>query len=461
MEKAAGLQALALQWMEKGRSLAGAGVELEIFLQEHRGLSVKAFGGEVESLRYSHSRGVGVRALREGRIGYSYCTGLAWQDVERAVEEAAANSRFSTPDEHNILPGPGVYPSEDLGIYDAEVEEEDSGRKVEMALELESLTLARDRRISQVETAVYADSVSQVAVASTAGVEGYYRHSDCYCYVFPIAREGEEHQTGFSFGLGVKPSDLDLAAVAEDAVERAVCLLGSESMASRRTTLILDSFVAAEFLGVLAAALSAEAVLKGRSFLAGKTGEAIADPLVTLVDDGLLKGGPSTAPFDDEGVPSQRKELIKAGVLQGYLHNTYTASRAGTVSTGNASRGSFRDRPRVGASNMYLLPGTGSRSDILRQVGDGVLVLQVVGAHAGANPISGEISLGALGLLVEGGEPVRPLREITLAGKALDFLRDAVALGGDLRFLPFEGSLGAPTVAIEGVMVAGRGQARS
>jgi PmbA protein len=457
MERASDLMALALEWIQRGSSLVGPGVELELYLQEHRGLNVKAFAGEVEGLRYSHSRGVGVRAVREGQLGYSYCTGLDWEDVGKAVEEAAANSRYSAPDEHNLLPGSGEYTQEELGIYDPESEEADSAAKVEMALELENLTLASDPRIAQVETAVYADTVAQVAIANTAGAVGSYRSSDCYCYVFPIAREGDEYQTGFSFDLGVKPSDLDLAAVAEDASERAVCLLGSSSMASRRTTLILDSFVAAEFLGMLASALSAEAVLKGRSFLAGKVGEAIADPLITLVDDGLLKGAPSTTPFDDEGVPSRRKELIEAGVLRGYLHNTYTASRAGTVSTGNASRGSFRDRPRVGATNMFLLPGKGSRSDILRQVGDGVLVLQVVGAHAGANPISGEISLGALGLLVENGQPVRPLREITLAGKALDFLRDTVAVGEDLRFLPFEGSLGAPTVAIADVMISGRG----
>jgi PmbA protein len=457
MEQATDLQALAMQWVERGRSLVGAGVGLEIFAQEHRGITVKAFGGEVEGLRYSHSRGVGVRALREGCLGYSYCTGLEWEDVARAIDEAAANSRFSTPDEHNVLPERLEYSGNELGIYDPEIEEVDSNKKVEMALELERLTLSSDPRISQVETAVYADTVAQVAVASSAGVSGSYASSDCYCYVFPIARDGDEYQTGFSFDLGVKPSSLDLARVAEDASERTVCLLGSRSMASRRTTLILDSFVAAEFLGMLASALSAEAVLKGRSFLAGKVGEAIANPMVTLIDDGLLAGAPSTAPFDDEGVPSQRKELIQAGVLRGYLHNTYTASRAGTASTGNASRGSFRDRPRVGASNMFLLPGNGVRSDICKQVGDGVLVLQLIGVHAGANPVSGEVSLGALGLLVENGKPTRPLREITLAGKALDFLRDIVAMGEDLRFLPFEGSLGAPTVGIENVMISGRG----
>lgn len=420
-------------------------------------MTVKAFAGEVEGLRYSHSRGVGVRALHAGRLGYSYCTGLEWEDVRRTVEEAVANSRYSMPDEYNQLPGGSGYTQAELDIYDPESEETDSLRKVEMALELERLTLSRDRRVSQVETAVYADSVSQVAVASTAGVAGSYSSSDCYCYVFPIAREGDEYQTGFSFDLGVKPSHLDLEKVAQEACERAICLLGSRSISSRRTTLILDSFVAAEFLGMLAAALSAEAVLKGRSFLAGKVGETIAAPTVSIIDDGLLKGAPSTAPFDDEGVPSQRKELIDAGTLKGYLHNTYTASRSGTASTGNASRGSFRDRPRVGATNMFLQPGQGSREDILRQVGEGVLVLQVVGAHAGANPVSGEISLGALGLLVENGEPGQSLREITLAGKALDFLRDIVAVGEDLRFLPFEGSLGAPTVAVADVMISGRG----
>ncbi len=457
MKPAADLRALTSEWLERGRSLVGAGVELEIFAQEHRGLTVKAFGGEVEGLRYSHSRGVGVRALSGGRLGYSYCTGLDWEDGRKALEEAVANSRFSAPDEHNLLPGRGEYTVEDLGIYDPGVEETDSARKVEMALELESLTLASDPLIAQVETAVYADTVAEVALANTAGVTGLYRSSDCYCYVFPMARDGDEYQTGFSFGLGVRPADLDLAGVAGEASERAVCLLGSKSMPSRRTTLILDSFVAAEFLGMLAAALSAEAVLKGRSFLAGKVGEAIADPMVTLIDDGLLKGAPATSPFDGEGVPSRRTELIAAGTLRGYLHNTYTASRAGAASTGNASRGSFRDRPRVGATNMFLQPAKGSREDIMRRVGDGVLVLQVVGAHAGANPVSGEISLGALGLMVENGEPAQPLREITLAGKALDFLRDTVAVGEDMRFLPFEGSLGAPTVAIENVMISGRG----
>ncbi|OFW56943.1 MAG: hypothetical protein A2W01_01075 [Candidatus Solincola sediminis] len=451
------LQDLARNWVERGRSMAGAGTQLEIFIQEHRGLTVTAYNEEIEGLRYSHNRGVGIRAISEGRLGYAYCTSLDWSDVSRAIEEASANARYSTPDEHNILPGYSDYAQAGLDIYDAEARDMPVDRKVEMALQLEGLTCAADSRIAQVESAVYADTISTVGIANSAGVSGSYRSSDCYCYVSPIAKQGDESQSGFSFDQGIKPSNLDLSKVAKDAADRAVCLLGAASTPSARSTLILDTFVAAEFIAILASALSAEAVLKGRSFLAGKVGEKIANEMVTLIDDGLLKGGPSTAPFDDEGVPSQRKELISSGILKGYMHDSYTAARSGTSSTGNAQRGSFRDRPHVGPSNMYLKPGSGGREDILRRVGDGVLILQVVGAHAGANPVNGEISLGALGLKIEGGRPVQPLREITLAGTALEFLRDVVAIGDDLNFMPFAGSLGAPTVAVENVMIAGRG----
>ncbi len=457
MEARPDLRVLLEEWVERGRRLLGEGAELELYAQEYRGLTVRAYRGEVESLRYSHSRGVGVRVLREGRLGYAYSTGLGWEECSRAIEEAAANALFSAPDENNRLPLPGDYPHEDLGIYHPEAEEMSSEEKVALALRLEESTISQDPRVKRVETAVYTDAVSEVAVANSLGVCGSYRSSDCHCYVFPIAEEGGESQTGFSFDLGVRPSDLEPERVAREAAEMALSLLGSRSMPSRRTTVVLDNMVAAEFMGMLAAALSAEAVLKGRSFLAGRLGEEVASSLVTVVDDGLLPGAPSTMPFDDEGVPTRRKELISEGVLTGYLHNMYTASRSATESTGNAVRSSFRERPRVGATNLFLRAGKGTREDLVRAVEDGVLILQVVGAHAGANPVSGEISLGALGLRIRSGRLEQPLREITLAGKALDFLRRTVAVGEDLRFLPFEGSLGAPSVVVEGVMVSGRG----
>ena len=165
------LRQLAQEWIERGRSLVGSQVELEIYIQDQRGLTVRIFASEVEGLRYAHHYGVGIRAISEGRLGYAYSTGLEWEHVEKAVQEAAANARYSGADENNVLPEKGEYTLEDLGIYYPEAGEMPSEDKVEMALELEGLTLSSDRRISRVESAVYADAVSRVAVANTAKKE--------------------------------------------------------------------------------------------------------------------------------------------------------------------------------------------------------------------------------------------------------------------------------------------------
>lgn len=448
------LQEKACAWAELGKHMGAS--EVEVYVQDGGGLTVKTYQGEVEELRSSASRGVGVRAVDEGRLGYAYTSGLDEEEVARTIRDAVDNARFSTPDEHNLLPPAQEFTREDLEMYREETASTPVERKVEMALELEELTRGSDPRIRAVESSVYADSVYRVALANSRGFCGGYQGSDCHCYVMPIAGEGEGSQSGFSFSVGKQPSDLDLAACAEEAARHALDLLGASSMASRRTTIVLDNLIAAEFLGVLASALSAEAVLKGRSLFAGRLGQSIGNELLTVVDDGLMPAGLATAPFDDEGVPSRRTEVVSEGVLQSYFHTTYTASRSGTESTGNARRGSFRDRPRVSPTNLFLAPGERSREEIIREVGEGVLIMQLVGVHAGANPISGEISLGALGLLIKDGKLDRPLREITIAGQLLDLLHQVALVGSDLRFLPMEGSLGCATLALEGVMVAGR-----
>jgi PmbA protein len=451
------LKQAACAWAEEARRMGAR--EAEIYVQDSGGVTIKVFGGEVEELRSSASRGVGVRVLDGGRLGYAYCSGLEPEEVRRTIRDAINNARYSTPDEHNRLPegaAEGLVSPEGLGMYQPETEEMPVEGKVELALRLEELARGQDPRIRAVESAAYSDSVYRVALANTGGFCGAYRGCDCHCYVAPIAGEGEGSQSGFSFAVGKRPSDLDLEGCAREAAGHALMLLGAESMPSRRTAVILDNLIAAEFLGVLAGALSAEAVLKGRSLLAGRLGESIGSDKLTLVDDALMPSGMATAPFDDEGVPSRRQEIVKDGVLRGYLHTVYTASRSGTASTGNARRGSYRERPRVSPSNFYLDPGERSREEILREVGEGVLVLQLVGVHAGANPISGEISVGALGMLLQGGEPHRPLREITIAGNLLELLKSLSMKGDDLRFLPLGGSLGCPTIVFDGVMVAGR-----
>jgi PmbA protein len=206
---------------------------------------------------------------------------------------------------------------------------------------------------------------------------------------------------------------------------------------------------------VLAGALSGEAVLKGRSPLAPLVGQAVGSEVVTLVDDGRLAEGPAASPFDDEGMATGRTPLLEEGVLQGFLHNTFTGRKSGVASTGNAGRAGYRSPPGVSPSNLFLEAGSATVEELLRSAGRAVYVQDVTGLHSGASSVTGDFSVGASGLMVEGGALGGPLREMTIASTLLGVLAAVTMLGSDLRFFPFGGGLGSPTVLVGEMTIAG------
>jgi PmbA protein len=282
-----------------------------------------------------------------------------------------------------------------------------------------------------------------------------YRRTDCWCAASALAERNGETQSGFAFRVAREPDELDWEAAAAEAAERAARLLGARKPGSERLPVVLDPWAAASLLGVLASGLSAEEVQKGRSLLAGLVGERVASEVLTVADDGRLPEGPASAPFDDEGVPTGRTALIERGVLRGYLHNTVTARRDGAASTGNASRPSYRGVPGVAPTNLLVEPGTDTDEALLARAGRAVYVQDVTGVHSGANPVTGELSLGATGLRVEGGELGEPLREMTVAGRLPDVLRAVAAVGSDVKFFPGGGAVGTPTILVGEMTVAG------
>jgi PmbA protein len=222
---------------------------------------------------------------------------------------------------------------------------------------------------------------------------------------------------------------------------------------SRRLTVVLDPFVTAQLLGVLSATLNGEAVIKGRSFFAERVGELVANPLVTLVDDPTNPLAYTATDIDGEGLAARRNVLIDAGVLQGFVHNSYSARRAATRSTGNAVRGGFRGSPGVGCLALALAPGTRTQEQLIADVDDGVLIQSVQGLHSGVNPISGDFSTGASGLLISGGELGGPVREFTIASTLQRMLHDVVEVGGDVDWLPMRAA--GVTLAIRDVTMSG------
>jgi PmbA protein len=186
-------------------------------------------------------------------------------------------------------------------------------------------------------------------------------------------------------------------------------------------------------------------------------GQRVAADRFSLWDDGLHPNGMATSPFDDEGVPRRKTTLVGDGFLRGYLHDTYTAAKEGGEirSTGNASRGSYRGSPGVSPSNLVVSSGEGDLADLLRRVGTGLYVVDITGLHSGANAVSGEFSVGAVGLLIDGGALAAPVREVTIASDLLSLLRNVSDLGADSRWIPVGGSVLTPSVAIGDITVAG------
>ena len=205
---------------------------------------------------------------------------------------------------------------------------------------------------------------------------------------------------------------------------------------SKRTTVVLDPMVTAQFLGVISSTLNGEAVVKGRSLFAERLGYEVAAPFVTFIDDPTNPKAYSATDVDGEGLAARRNVLIQDGVLKQFVHNSYSARRAGTVSTGNATRGGFAGTPGVGCLAMSLVPGTRSQAELISDVDDGLLVQSVQGLHSGVNPISGDFSTGAAGLLIANGDVGAPVREFTIASTLQRMLLDIVEIGGDLDWLP-------------------------
>jgi PmbA protein len=430
---------------------ASPGESLEAYAEETRRTQVEARRGDVEGLTSAESRGLGVRVVVGGRMGFAYAADPTMDEVLVTVERARENAALATEDEFNALPEARSFEPID-GLYFEEQAAMAPADKVAQALELERIATTSDPAVTKVEACSFGDAVGRVCVSSTTGVSAEFERTGCWCVVVTLAERDGDTQTGFSYQVAHRMADLDSESVAREAVHRAARMLGATKPATQRVPILLDPFAASSFLGVVSGGLSAESVQKGRSPFAGLVGQRIGAEVFTLVDDGRLLEGPAASPFDDEGVPTSRTELVSTGTLNGFLHNSYTARRGGTVSTGNASRAGYRSTPGVGASNLYVEPGAQSFGELLARAEGGVLIQDVSGVHSGANPISGEFSVGATGLRISGGALGEPVREMTIASTLPEMLQAVAAVGSDLRFFT---SVGTPSILIGEMTVAG------
>jgi len=415
----------------------------------HTSLHIEVAKGDVETLAQAESIGLGVRLFTaDRRMGFAYSTDLA-AGAAGVVDAAWQNALASGADVHNVLLAVAIASEDDW--CESDFATLPVGDKVDFARALERATLDADDRVTHVQEAAYTDTLTESAIANSHGLARSYRTAHCTCSVVAVAAEsGADAEMGSEFDFartfGALRPDWVARCCAEDAVRR----LGGRPCATGAVPVVLDNRVATAFLQVLGPALMADSVLKGKSLFAGQTGESIAASCVTLTDQNDLAAGIRRAPFDGEGACAQETVVVDGGVLQGYLHNAYTAHRMEQTTTANAARG-VRSAPEVGVTNFYLKPGTTSQAGLIGQAGRGLFVTRAMGVHT-ADPISGDFSFGATGLMIDGGRLGRPVRGVTIAGNMRDLLREISVVGDDVRFF---GAYGAPSVLVERLMVSG------
>jgi len=434
-------------------ALGAGATDADAWAEESTSRRVRVYAGEVESLSDAGGRGIGVRAFAGTRAGYAYGTDLSDEGVAETARAAREAAEVADEDEYEGLP-------EDTGVSDVDgLASEAFGdwpteRVVELALAVDRAARAPEG-VTQVENSVYSDGRGVVALANSRGFAASYEATQAWAYSSAFAGEGADLMTGTGVGLARDPGALDAEAIGQEAADRALALAGARQPESRRCPVVLDSFVAASFIGFIGAMLSADAVQRGRSLFADREGDEVAGRVLRLADDGTDRGGPASAPFDGEGTPTRRNALIDDGRLLGFLYDSRTARRAGRSTTGNAARGSYRTPPSVGTTNLIVDPGERDLAGLVADAGDGLYVTDVAGLHSGVNPVSGTFSVGASGRLIEGGELGAPVREITIASDLVSMLQAVSAVGSETRWVPFGGSVKAAPLLVAEMAVSG------
>ncbi len=440
-------KALAEQVVSTARSRGADAAEA--YLQAARTLSIEVRNGSLETIQEAASQGVGVRVFVEGRMAFASCNNLAPAAVNAAVARAIEFAKSTTADASNVLPSAQGVTAVD-GLHDPSLAQIALPRKIELATRLESLAM-KTTGITKSDGASYVEREGQVFLANSNGLSKTYTSSGCTLGVSVVAEKGDQKSSGGERCSRRLFADLDKPeTIAAVAARRALQLLDPRMVKTQRAAVIVDPDVAGSFIGGIVQALNGERVLQRASFLGALLGQRIASELFSLTDDGTRAKGLASAPFDGEGVPTQKRALVEKGVLKSFVYNTAAGKRAGVPSTGNASRGGFASLPNIGVHNIVMAPGTTPPAEIVKSTTLGLWLKGVTGY--GINPVTGAFSGGASGLWIVNGQVAFPVKGLTIAASAAEILNGIELVGSEIDL---NDAMAAPMFRIREMQIGG------
>lgn len=423
----------------------------EVYTAHSSGLTVEVKDGDIDVFVRREDAGFGLRVSREERPGFAFSTDLSPQVVPDILRQVVHGAAVTDPDPFLGFPLPPEKDPSELDQFDHDLHGISIDDKIEKARRLETAARSSDPRVKKVRKAAYVETTSRVTIVNHMGLRLSYRKTLVMGSIMVVAEERGNAEVGWDFGFSPFFAGLEVDAIGAMAAKRAVSMLGSRPIKAMVVPVVLPPWVASDFLGVLSSSFMADNLQKGKSMLVERKGEQVFSSQVTIVDDGLYPGGMGSGPFDDEGSLRQRNVLVSDGVVQGFLYDQYTANKENRGSTGNAGRHGIKTPPSVQATNFYVQNGSLDPEDLLSSLPEGLMVTDIIGLHT-ADAISGDFSVGAAGLWIEGGEVLHPVKGIAISGNLMDVFRHVDGVGADLRFY---GQFGAPSLRISAVNIAG------
>jgi PmbA protein len=447
------------------KALKAGATDAEAVVHEGDEFSALVRLGQVETLKESGSRAVGLRVFiasgNAQRTASTSSSDFSNESIARLVDGAVTLARITSEDPFAGLPEAHEFGKldGDLHLYFDDVNEMPPAERIEIARRTEAAAMAYDTRIQNSGGGDFDTATSHKIMMNSRGFVGEYRRSYCGFSASPIAQDEKGMQRNYWFSNARTVTKLENPEeIGQEAARRTLKRLGARQVKTQKAPVIFSPEIARSIMGSIFEAANGDSIYRNASFFSGMLGEKVAGENITIVDDGTLIfrdengdgiGGFGTRPFDGEGLPTRRTVLVERGVLKNYVMNTYTARKLGMKSTGNASRG-LAGNPGIGAGNFFLEAGTLTPEEIIGDVKNGLYVTETMGF--GVNLVTGDYSQGASGMWIENGEIAYPVEEITIAGNLKDMYKNIVAIGNDLVF---RGASAAPTIRVAGMMIAG------
>ncbi len=425
--------------LNQAKEMGASAVEAEVGVGS--GLSANVRKGEIDKLEYERDKGLSITVFIDGQKGNSSTSDFSDVAIKESVEAAMSIAKFASRDEHAGLVEAELMATEfpDLDLYHPWSISPEAA--IELAIECEQAAFDSDKRISNSDGSVVSTYSGLNLYGNTNNFINGWNWSNHTIDCTVIAEDSNGMQRDGWYSKAHDYNDLQsVKGISQEAARRTVARLDSRKLSTRQAPIIFEAPVASGLFSAMITAISGGSLYRRASFLLDKKGEQIFADHININEQPYIKKALGSASFDNDGVATRERDIIKDGVLMDYVLSGYSARKLGLQTTGNAG----------GVHNLVIEPGKSNLDEMVKQMGTGLLITDMIGF--GVNQITGDYSRGASGFWVENGELAYPVEEITVAGNLVDMYKNIISIGNDVD--P-RGNILTGSVMIDTMTIAG------